>query len=263
MLAINYACDSNTFDNVQQAEEERELTKDDLSPTTAQSDDKPPYYPFLNCTRYRLVYWFYGNNVKTVEDFQRLIDEILLSSDYQTKHIKGMDVKQELRRLDEARIPSVMTTGVDPLFPPSEGWEQSSVTIKLPPPNAHFKMKTEGDAPTVTIDSIHHRSLLEGITRAFTRKSFFDFHLKGFQLWWKPSEGEEPQRVFGETYNSDAFLELEDEIPVLSEQDVQDGVRETVVAPIMLYSDATCLANFGTASLWPIYMYIGLLSQYI
>jgi hypothetical protein len=45
------------------------------------------------------------------------------------------------------------------------------------------------------------------------------------------------------------FLELKEKIPPLSEQDIQDGVQESVVALIMLYLDATCLTNFGTASL--------------
>jgi hypothetical protein len=275
--AIDYSCDASTFDNVQQAEEERELAGEDqqqteeerrllaITPIPAQPNEKPSYYPFPNFTRYQLVRWFYRNHVKTVKDFQHLIDEVLLHPDYTTDHIRGMDVKQELKRLDSATIPSIVsaTAEFDPLFPPSEGWKQSSVTIRLPPPNVHFKFKKEGDAPAVTVDGIHHRSLLEGITRAFTRQSFFDFHLKGFQLWWKPSEYEEPQRVYNEAYSSDAFLEMERQIPPLSEQDIQDGVQEPVVVPIMLYSDATHLANFGTASLWPIYMYIGLLSQYI
>jgi hypothetical protein len=47
---------------------------------------------------------------------------------------------------------------------------------------------------------------------------------------------------------------MKEQIPPLSVQDVQGGVKK---------SDATHLANFGVASLQPIYMYIGLLSQYI
>ena len=38
---------------------------------------------------------------------------------------------------------------------------------------------------------------------------------------------------------------------------------EIVVACILLYSDSTHLTNFGTASLWPIYLYFGNLSKYI
>jgi hypothetical protein len=94
----------------------------------------------------------------------------LLSPDFRIEHIEGMDVKCELKQLDEAMIPPLIptTTHINPLFPPSKGWEQSSVVIKLPPPNTCFKFKSEDDAPTVTIDGIHHQSLLEGITHAFT-----------------------------------------------------------------------------------------------
>ncbi|KAG6892461.1 hypothetical protein C0992_000423, partial [Termitomyces sp. T32_za158] len=38
---------------------------------------------------------------------------------------------------------------------------------------------------------------------------------------------------------------------------------ETVIVPLMLYSDSTRLASFGTASLWPLYMWFGGLSKYI
>ncbi|RPD63598.1 hypothetical protein L227DRAFT_584613 [Lentinus tigrinus ALCF2SS1-6] len=38
---------------------------------------------------------------------------------------------------------------------------------------------------------------------------------------------------------------------------------EYVVAPVQIYSDSTHLANFGTASLWPIYLFFGSLSKYI
>ena len=39
--------------------------------------------------------------------------------------------------------------------------------------------------------------------------------------------------------------------------------REKVVAALMFWSDATHLASFGTAKLWPIYMLFGNLSKYV
>lgn len=38
---------------------------------------------------------------------------------------------------------------------------------------------------------------------------------------------------------------------------------ENIVVPIMAYSDSTHLTSFGTASLWPIYFFIGLTSKYV
>jgi hypothetical protein len=37
---------------------------------------------------------------------------------------------------------------------------------------------------------------------------------------------------------------------------------EPVVASVMVWSDATHLANFGDASLWPFYVYFGNQSKY-
>ena len=77
------------------------------------------------------------------------------------------------------------------------------------------------------------------------------------------SDDDEPEHVYGEVYTSDAFLEIQQQIPKHSTQDIKDGIHKSVIAPIMIYSDSTNLAHFGSASLWPIYMYLGLLSQYI
>lgn len=41
-----------------------------------------------------------------------------------------------------------------------------------------------------------------------------------------------------------------------------DDEYERVVVPLMLWSDATQLANFGDASLWPVYLYFGNQSKY-
>ena len=38
---------------------------------------------------------------------------------------------------------------------------------------------------------------------------------------------------------------------------------EYAVAPILVYSDSTHLTSFGTASLWPIYVFIGNLTKYL
>ena len=38
---------------------------------------------------------------------------------------------------------------------------------------------------------------------------------------------------------------------------------EYVILPLLLWSDATHLSTFGTASLWPIYLYFGHLSKYV
>ncbi|KAF9555015.1 hypothetical protein CPC08DRAFT_643499, partial [Agrocybe pediades] len=69
-----------------------------------------------------------------------------------------------------------------------------------------------------------------------------------------------PERVISELYNSEAFIEEHEKI---QKKPPEPGPSyETAVAAIMLWSDSTHLANFGTTSLWPIYMFFGNESKY-
>ena len=69
---------------------------------------------------------------------------------------------------------------------------------------------------------------------------------------------ERAERVHGEAYTFDAFLELEDSITM-----DRNWTIEMTVLPLMIYSDSTHLANFGTAALWPVYIWFGNLSKYV
>jgi Plavaka transposase len=86
------------------------------------------------------------------------------------------------------------------------------------------------------------------------------FNLKGFTQLWTPSPDEPVEEVFGEAYTSAVFREMEDDIR--SSKPPGEAI-ESIVVPLMLYSDSTHLATFGTAALWPIYFFIGLTSKYI
>ncbi|KAJ3711816.1 hypothetical protein C8R42DRAFT_648049 [Lentinula raphanica] len=95
------------------------------------------------------------------------------------------------------------------------------------------------------------------------------FHYTPFRLFQKlpssnaSSEDElEFQRVFTDLYNSDAFLREHDRVQRAPTDD-PECKAEKVVAALMCWSDATQLANFGTAKLWPVYMLFGNLSKYI
>ncbi|SJL14233.1 uncharacterized protein ARMOST_17689 [Armillaria ostoyae] len=75
---------------------------------------------------------------------------------------------------------------------------------------------------------------------------------------WNPPGCSHSERIFGEVYTSEVFLEMEDSI-----KPFPGCSLEAVVAPVMIYSDSTHLMNFGDASLWPAYVSLGLLSKYI
>jgi hypothetical protein len=85
------------------------------------------------------------------------------------------------------------------------------------------------------------------------------FHFSPFRRIWKSPSGAET-RVFDEAYTSDAWLDAHDD---LQKQRNEPGCKlEKVILGILFWSDSTHLASFGTASVWPLYMYFANLSKY-
>ena len=69
------------------------------------------------------------------------------------------------------------------------------------------------------------------------------------------------QQLYDELYTSDAWNEAHDE---LQKQRRDDGCKlEKVIAGLMFWSDATHLAQFGSASAWPVYLFFGNQSKYL
>jgi hypothetical protein len=206
-----------------------------------------PFAPYLNATVYRLMNWFYQTSVKSLADIDSLVHDVLRAPDFDAMDLEDFTASREVKRLDD-----------DPIHPSSDGWQESTVKIRLP--KTYTRFKQEDDAPEAEIPGVLHRDLLQSIVSAFKDKCMEAFNLKGFTQMWKPSDDEPAEEVFGEAYASAAFREMEDEIR--SSRPPGETI-ESVVVPLMVYSDSTHLAMFGTAALWPIYFFIGLTSKYI
>ena len=92
------------------------------------------------------------------------------------------------------------------------------------------------------------------------------YHWLPFKLFRKratPSDPDAPpERLYTDIYNSDAMLEEHKAIQALDRNPDDAPDIEYVVAPILVYSDSTHLANFGTVSL-PIYVFFGNLTKYL
>ena len=99
------------------------------------------------------------------------------------------------------------------------------------------------------------------IITAFKDEAAKKFNFIPYHLYWKPTLESEPEHVITELFNSDAVINKYKELlrhpPPSSRPDI-----ETAIAAIMLWSDSTHLAEFGTASLWPIYSFFGNQSKY-
>jgi hypothetical protein len=209
------------------------------------------FAPFLNASVFRLFNWFYsGSNTKSIAELDSLVNNVLLAKDFDTQHLKDFSAARELRRLDSEN------EDLSP-FSKENGWKTS--TVHLPLPAEGVKHDSEDSAPVLDIP-VHHRGLLETITSAFQDESARYFHFIPFKMFWKSAAHSTPERVITEAYNSDAFIEEHEKI---SKQPPEPGPNlETVIAALMLWSDSTHLANFGNASLWPIYLFFGNQSKY-
>lgn len=196
----------------------------------------------------------------------------MLKNDFDTADLKGFSTTVEHNRVDGALKLSSNGDAVSNLFPATSGWEKKLVTISLPAPKVK---QTEVKAPTFQIKDVLIRPLLSVMRDAFQGPEFSNLHLTPFEECWVPSAvgKQEPdleipfrepfsdippghQRTYGEIYTSRSMMDAYRALPT-------DPTLETVVVVFMFWSDATHLATFGTASLWPLYTFFGNCSKYL
>ncbi|KAJ7893324.1 hypothetical protein B0H14DRAFT_3427405 [Mycena olivaceomarginata] len=141
--------------------------------------------------------------------------------------------------------------------PAKDGWQEVSVDIQVPDGKIHTSYE---DIPVFSVPGLHFRNLTEVIKAALQDQSSRSFHYTPFEHLWKPSTGD-VQHVYNEIYSSDAFIEAHNK---LQKQPPEPGCSlECAIVVLMLWSDSTHLANFGTVSLWPLYLFFGNLSKWV
>ncbi|KAF7293522.1 hypothetical protein MIND_01130500 [Mycena indigotica] len=167
--------------------------------------------------------------------------------------------------------------GIEPLGV-NDKWIQGSVMLKLPCVGRHQK---EIDAPQFTVTNIYYRPLLDTIREVLQGPLFQTFHTTPFSLRYDPTfdfasgdillDDAQPtlnehglpqlppnhEEVFGEIYTSRAMLEAYHSIPQPPPPESPESPVESIIVAIMVWSDATHLAQFGAASLWPGYTFFG------
>ncbi|KAJ7196538.1 hypothetical protein GGX14DRAFT_376118 [Mycena pura] len=239
------------------------------------TDDVPWYSPFPNPTTAELMSWYIlTNNHAARPSINSLVHDVIRrkeeESTFNVDDLASFDIDREIEHLD--KIP------VTPPGAPSNGWLRGSVKLKLPCPKHRVP---EADAPELIIDNVFHRPLLDVMREAFEGPMFERFHTTPHSARWDrahdpaasdldldpvpepvPDDNGLPplppghEDIFGELYTSAAYLGAYAKLP-----HVDDGV-ECIIAAFMFWSDATHLANFGTASLWPLYTFFGNQSKY-
>jgi hypothetical protein len=182
--------------------------------------------------------------------------QLLSSSPQRGLNLKntGFKATTELHHLDKFVAESPIASGP---------WQTRSVRVKMPCLCTHNPpFSTEKDAPDFEVPCVQYRSLVDLITSKIQDPSTSgSFVHTPFTEWWCPPVSATPIRIYGEAYSSDVAVQLFEEIKGIPAPTDHPQVKSIVVL-LMLGSDATSLVQFGTASLWPIYVFFGNTSKY-
>lgn len=233
---------------------ETELSASVSTPLTlnSSSSNAASFFPFKNSTIFGMMSWMWtGSSMKSIGEMKKLVD-FLKSNDFKKDDLAMFDIHAETTKFDNY----LERPATDNL---QDGWRESEIIIQVPDGKIHSK----DSIPTFKVPGFHHRSLVNVIKAAYSDPASTSFHYMPFKSFWKDSSTPEsvPQRVYDELYSSDAMIEAHMK---LQQQPPELGCAlERVIASLMLWSDSTHLANFGTASLWPVYLFFGNQSKWV
>ncbi|KAJ3925142.1 MAG: hypothetical protein NXY57DRAFT_949196 [Lentinula lateritia] len=255
-ISLDEYCDAPTFNKPSSSTRD----PDSVFGSKESSQDAPesPYAPFANPSIYHMMKYAYGENAEGLAAAQKINDDVIQQPCFDPRDLIGFNAQKEAKKLDAYQSHSISTPSQSKFpFENHSGWTRSSVNISLPCAGAR---NPEDKAPKFKVDGVIHRDLLSVMQEAYTGDGAAEFHLRGFKQMWNREGHAQPIRIYGEVYTSDAYLTMEKEVLV---SPLEPGCDlERVIVPIMAYSDSTHLASFGSASLWPGYLWFGSQSKY-
>ncbi|KAI0704524.1 hypothetical protein C8T65DRAFT_578127 [Cerioporus squamosus] len=237
------------------------------TPANRNDDDARKLGPFGdNVSQFRLVDWFYGRGSSVLSN-QRFDDllAVITSKGFTVADIEGFSAKKADRLLEQ-------WLNTKDLFVPQHGWYETSVS--MPVPKTRVSYASEAVAAQITIHGVIHRRLVDLITGVISdphSRFVKDYHWIPSKIPGSPepscspsppSGPPQPLRVLTDCYNSDAMLDEDEKIRKMPHVKGEEDV-EYAILPLLLWSDETCLSQFGNAKLWPIYMYFGNISKYV
>ena len=209
-----------------------------------------------------------GHCQKSAHEVTQLVHNVLQAPDFSIAELTGFDAHTETCCLDAAQ----KTIHMDAPFS-QDKWQHRSINIVIPT----REKNQAGNGKTFTVEGFYHQPFLNVICAVFSEASSKWFHLTPFKkvgmldvvqknafhpclkVWKSLLTGKE-QLVYDELYMSDTWNKAQDEI--MKQRRVDGCKLERVMAAMMLWSDSMCLAEFGRASAWPVYLYFGHLSKY-
>ncbi|KIJ53889.1 hypothetical protein M422DRAFT_242156 [Sphaerobolus stellatus SS14] len=232
-------------------DEEISLGIDQIHAPVTPNDVGPSYFPFPNESSYKLSEYYYrpGTGGRSAMDFNELCrvvgDPSFIPSDvYRFSAHKRDNILESFTYDEDDAGNEILPVG---------GWQRNiQVPIQIPEGKENW---TSDNGQTYYVPGLHHKSITEIVRIWFETKE--NLHYTPFELWWKQGPDTSPIRIYADISSSDALKAAHKEINTDPAFDVPGCSLERVVGAVMISSDATHLAQFGSASLWPIYAYPG------
>jgi hypothetical protein len=218
----------------------------------------PYFHPFSNPSAAAVMVAHHSGSLTQSLGQTTRIAHILgsLGSDLDPDDLLAFDATLENRKLA-----AYLASPPDTMSPREDGWSKSSVRIRLP---LDKEKMLESEAAQFDVPGVFHRDIIDVISSVYQSDAVRSFNLVPFKEYWKPSENATPERLYGEIFTSQAMIDSDNDMRKYThEHDLDSEDLENVTVPLMLYSDSTHLASFGTASCWPIYLFLGSQSKYI
>lgn len=195
-----------------------------------------------------VMQWFWERQGRSIDDCDTLVHDVILNDELNLEDLRTFSARRETASMDKA------------ISRNSDRWHESSVVIDVPDGRTHRPHDAYPEVPKFTIPGLMHRSITEIIRSTWSSPESADFQYVPYRQFWSSSPSGVDERVYGELYTSEAFNEAHEQ---LQRQRPEPGCSlERVVCALMAFSDSTHLANFGDASLWPLYLYFGNQSKY-
>ncbi|TFK20496.1 hypothetical protein FA15DRAFT_599618, partial [Coprinopsis marcescibilis] len=213
------------------------------------------FSPFPNKSAFEMAHWYFnGGNKKSVKEFNELITMLKdpTFNAHDTANANWSRIIDSFQQhFQDNSFPEADSSG----WFDDAGWNTTPISIPVP---FHKAMKNSGIEQKV-VGTLHHckiLSILEEKVRSPSDGPHFHYHPYKFGIAGAPRN----IHVYGEMYTSDAFLKAHKELQ--QSPPIVGCKREHVVASLMFWSDATQLTQFGSAKLWPCYMFFRNESKY-
>ncbi|KAJ8494675.1 hypothetical protein ONZ51_g2145 [Trametes cubensis] len=235
-------------------------------------------FPFPNLSAFLFANHHAASSTKSLAD-RASLQVLLTRPDFKVDDIADVNFK----KIDE-RLAEGTHSPDEPLLEAKDGWRQSSITIGIPSGQKPTQASRREEASTqrrldrhqhvpdtpapqpipgihYTVHGFWHKNLCAEIKQTLSSDpAAKDFVFDPHYVEHQELGGNGTERVHGELYNSEAFVQEDIRLQNSPREPGCDLPR--AIAALMFWSDATQIAQFGQAKVWPSYLYYGNQSKY-